>query len=91
MKRRQWSSEQKTKIVLESLRGRPLAEICNQYEISQAQFYQWREQFLACAHRAFDGGKQGREQARLREQNDKLKQIVADLTLELKKSEEELW
>ena len=33
MKRRQWDS--KTKIVLEGLSGKPVSEICNQYQISQ--------------------------------------------------------
>ena len=60
MKRRQWTSQQKVKIVLEGLSGRPVGEICNQYEISQAQYYQWREHFLTNANRAFETAEQDR-------------------------------
>ena len=41
-------------IVLERLKGRAVAELCNAHQISQAQYYQWRDQFLANAHRAFE-------------------------------------
>jgi transposase-like protein len=33
--------------VLEGLKGRPIGELCAEHEISQAQYYQWRDQFLA--------------------------------------------
>lgn len=86
MKRRQWTPEQKTKIIIDGLGGKPVALICTEHEISQAQYYQWREQFLGNAKRAFDGPDRGVE--RLQKQNQRLKGMVADLTLELKKSEE---
>jgi hypothetical protein len=54
MKRRQWKPEQKALIVLEGLKGRPIGELCAEHEISQAQYYQWRDQFLANAARAFE-------------------------------------
>lgn len=88
MKRRQWTPEQKTKIVLEGLGGKPLGEICTRYEISQAMYYQWREQFLANAKRAFESSEHNRSMDRLQKQNQRLKGMIADLTLELKKSEE---
>jgi transposase-like protein len=47
MKRRRWKPEQKALIVLEGLKGRPIGELCAEHEISQAQYYQWRDQFLA--------------------------------------------
>ena len=47
MKRRKWKPEQKALIVLEGLKGRPIGELCAEHEISQAQYYQWRDQFLA--------------------------------------------
>jgi transposase-like protein len=90
MKRRQWTSQQKVKIVLEGLGGRPIGEICNQYEISQAQYYQWRERFLANANKAFESVEQDRGVERLKRENQKLKHMVADLSLELKKSDEVL-
>lgn len=86
MKRRKWTPEQKTKIVLEGLRGIPIGEICSRHQISQAQYYQWKEQFLGNASKAFEEKRQSGEQARLERDNRKLKELVADLTLELKKN-----
>lgn len=54
MKRRRWKPEQKALIVLERLKGRPIGEVCAEHEISQAQYYQWRDQFLANAAKAFE-------------------------------------
>jgi transposase-like protein len=49
MKRRRWKPEQKALIVFEGLKGRPIGELCAEHEISQAQYYQWRDLFLANA------------------------------------------
>ena len=46
MKRRKWKPEQKALIVLEGLKGRLIGDLCAEHEISQAQYYQWRDQFL---------------------------------------------
>ena len=53
MKRRKWKPGQKALIVLEGLKGRPIGELCAEHEISQAQYYQWRDQLLANAAKAF--------------------------------------
>ena len=76
MKRRRWDSKTKTKIVLEGLSGRPVSEICNEYEIHQNQYYTWRDKFLSEAHRAFESKKDGGEVNRLRKKNQELKQII---------------
>jgi transposase-like protein len=34
--------------------NRPYGELCAKHEISQAQYYQWRDQFLANAAKAFE-------------------------------------
>ena len=44
MKRRQRDSKTKAQIVLEGLSGKPVSEVCNQYQISQNQYYQWRDE-----------------------------------------------
>ncbi len=90
MKRRQWDSKTKAKIVLDGLSGRPVSELCTQYQISQAQYYQWRDKFLAESHRAFDGKENGGEVARLKAKTQRLQQIIGALTVELKKTEDEL-
>jgi len=90
MKRRQWGSKTKAKIVLEGLSGKPLGELCNQYQLSQNQYYQWRDKFLAEAYRAFESGRSGNEVERLKVKTARLQQIIGALTVELKKSEDEL-
>jgi transposase-like protein len=90
MKRRQWDSKTKAKIVLEGFSGKPVSELCNQYQISQNQYYQWRDKFLAEAHRAFEGNQNTGEVPRLKAKAQRLQQIIGALTVELKKSEDEL-
>ena len=90
MKRRRWDSKTKAKIVLEGLSGRPVSELCNEYQISQNQYYQWRDRFLAEAHRAFEGKENSTEVSRLKAKTQRLQQIIGALTVELKKSEDEL-
>ncbi len=42
-----FSPEQKIEIVLAGLRGdRPARDVCREYEISEALYYQWRERLL---------------------------------------------
>lgn len=88
MKRRQWTSKKKAMIVLSGLKGQSIASLCNEHEISQSQYYLWRDQFLLNAAKAFDTEKVSQKQARLDYKNQKLKNLVGELTLELKKSEE---
>jgi transposase len=48
---RTFTAEQMTEIVLAGLRGdRSVREVCREYVISEALFYQWRDRML-------DGGK----------------------------------
>jgi len=89
MKRRQWDARTKTKIVLEGLAGRSVAEICGEYQISQNQYYKWRDRFLSESHRAFEtDGRPLREQ-RLKARIAHLERTLGAVTFELKKLEEE--
>jgi transposase-like protein len=88
MQRRKWDADTTVKIVIQGLQGKPVAELCNQYQISQSLYYQWRDQFLANASRAFDVQQDHRKEARLTRENARLKTLVGELTLELKKSDE---
>ena len=90
MKRRKWDSKKKAKIVLEGLSGRSVSEICSEYQIGQTQYYRWRDQFLAKAYQAFDSDKDGSEIQRLKKKAAKYQQIIGSLTVELKKTEDEL-
>lgn len=86
MKRQQFTSELKAKIVLEGIRDRPLAELCNKYEISQSQYYRWRNQFLSNASEVFETQCKDKEKAKLKHEVTKLKALVGELTVELKKA-----
>ncbi len=88
MRRRRWDSKTKAQIVIEGLRGRPIAELCNEHQISQTQYYQWRDQFFSNASKAFDVHQESQREARLVRENGRLKSLVGELTLELKKSDE---
>jgi len=88
MKKRNWTNQEKLQIVLEGIKSTvPLAEICNKYEVSQSQFYRWRDLLLNGANKVFvpDPDK---EKERMRKKINKLTQHIGELTVELKKTEE---
>ncbi len=88
MHRRKWDAKSKALIVIEGLKGKPVVEICTEHQISQSQYYQWRDQFLANAARALEAHQYTRKEAHLERENARLKRLVGELTLELKKSDE---
>src|ERR1700692_890529 len=92
--RKQYSAEEKIRIVLEGLRGEDsIAELCRREGIAQNLYYRWSKDFLEAGKKRLAGdtaraatsdeGKDLRGAATAR------KEVVADLTLEnrlLKKS-----
>ena len=56
--------------------GTPVAEICRKLEITETTFYRWKKQFGGM------GVSELRELRQLKDENRKLKQIVADLSLD---------
>ncbi len=88
MHKRKWDAKTKVMIVIEGLKGKPAAELCTEHQISQSLYYQWRDQFLAHAARAFEVHQHTRKEARLELENARLKRLVGELLLELKKSDE---
>lgn len=84
---RKWTSEEKAKIVVQGLKGRPVSELCNEYQIHQTQYYRWRDQFLENVDKVFETNKQNKKEERLERENQRLKGIIGDLTVELKKSD----
>ena len=87
MQRRKFDAKTKSAIILEGLKGRPIADICNEYQISQTQYYKWRDQFLANAPKLFEVGQANKREARLDAENKKLKGLIGELTYELKKND----
>jgi transposase-like protein len=82
MHKRTWDAKTKATIVLEGPKGKPSAEICTEQQISQSQYYQWRDQFLAHAARAFEVHQHTRNEARLEHENARLERLVGELLLE---------
>ncbi len=92
--RKQYSAEEKIRIVLAGLRGEDsIAELCRQEGISQGLYYSWSKEFLEAGKKrlAGDTGRQATssEVKGLRQEMRDLKELVAELSLEnrlLKKS-----
>jgi len=88
MKRRNWSSQDKLKVVLEGLSGNiQISKLCAKYQINQTQYYQWRDQLLKFGNQAFEMKNVSKKEERLESENRKLKLLIGELTVELKKSE----
>ena len=92
--RRQYSGEEKIRIVLEGLRGEEtVAELCRREGISQSIYYRWSKEFLEAGKQRLVGNTKreasSQDVADLRRENEQLKQLVAELALKnrvLKKS-----
>ena len=86
MKRRKWDPKTKATIVLQGFKGKPVVDICTENQISQAQYYQWRDQFMKKLPELFSNT--GRREQSLVKENNRLKKIIGELTVELKKVNE---
>ena len=85
MQRRRWEAETKAAIVLEGLKGKSVSEICIEHQISQSLYYQWRDEFLTNAAKAFERHQLTGIEGRLKQENARLKKLVGELLLELRK------
>jgi transposase len=84
--RRLFSSEQKIMIVMEALRGEnSTSEICRKYGITQSLFYKWNKEFMEAGKKRLNGDTTRQatsdEVTELRKENQRLKEMVADLML----------
>jgi transposase len=92
--RRQFSAEEKIRIVLDGLRGEDsIAELCRREGINQNLYYRWSKEFLEAGKKRLAGDTvreaTSDEVRHLRSEALALKEAVADLTLDnrlLKKS-----
>ena len=92
--RRKFSSEEKIRIVLEGLKGEEsISEICRREGINPNLYYRWSKAFLEAGKRRLKGDTVREatsiEVNGLRQENEQLKQLVAELSLKhrvLKKS-----
>ena len=85
--RKQHSSEEKIRIVLEGLRGEDsIAALCRREGIAESLYYSWSKEFLEAGKRRLAGDTARAatpdEVRALRREASALKEVVADLTLE---------
>lgn len=92
--RKKYSAEEKIRIVLEGLRGEDsIAELCRREGINPNMYYKWSKEFLEAGKARLTGDTKreatSSEVDGLRQENEQLKQVVAELLLKnrvLKKS-----
>jgi len=85
--KRKFSSEEKIRIVLEGLRGEDsIVGLCRCEGIHPNLYYNWSKEFLEAGKKRLNGDTTRQatsgEVLELREQNDELKRLVAELSLE---------
>ena len=92
--RRKFNSEEKIRVILEGLKGEDsIAAICRREGIAPSLYYKWSKAFLQAGKRRLKGDTireaNSDEVSELRQENEQLKQLVAELSIKnriLKKS-----
>ena len=84
--RKLYSSEQKILIVMKALRGEEsVAAICRKHGIAESMFYKWNKEFMEAGKKRLEGDTSREatsdEVMELRKENQRLKEMVADLML----------
>ena len=70
------SEEEILRVLREADSGETVVEVCRKHGISQQSFYLWKKKYSGL------GLSELRELRQLREENNKLKRLVADLSLD---------
>ena len=76
MKQKRFSVEQIVAVLKQAEAGVPLAELLRRVGGSEQTFYRWKKQYVGLE------ADQVRQFKQLQEENTRLKQVVADLTLD---------
>jgi len=84
--RKKYNAEEKINIVLEGLRGEDsIAAICRREGISANLYYSWSKDFLEAGKKRLMGDIRrdatSTEVTKLKQENDQLKQLVAEISL----------
>ncbi len=81
--RRKWDAKTKAKIVLEGLMGGCVNDLCRSHDLRPGQYYKWRGHFLENSYRIFERQPLAFPESELMAENEELKKLVGELTLEL--------
>jgi putative transposase len=76
MRKSRFSEAQIVAALRQAEGGVPVAELCRKLEVTETTFYRWKRQYGGM------GVSELRELRQLRDENRKLKQVVADLSLD---------
>ena len=76
MKRKRFTEEQISYALKQAESGTPVTEVCRKLGISEQTFYRWKRKYAGM------GVAELRRLKQLEQENKKLKQLVADLTLD---------
>ena len=76
MKKKRFSVEQIVAVLKQAELGVPVAEVIRKVGISEQTFYRWKKQYVGMET------DQARQMKQLQEENSRLKQLVADLSLD---------
>lgn len=87
--RKQYSAEEKIRIVLDGLKGEDsIAELCRREGIAQSLYYSWSKEFLEAGKKRLAGdtarAATSNEVKDLRRESRDLKEVVAEQALELR-------
>jgi len=87
--RRKFTAEEKIRIVLEGLRGEEsITDLCRREGIHPTMYYKWSKSFLESGKRQLSGDTireaSSNEVKELRDENDELKMLVAELSLRIR-------
>lgn len=81
--RRKWDAKTKARIVLQGLSGGCVNDLCRANDLRPSQYYKWRGYFLDNCHQLFERQPAGCAESELAAENEELKKLVGELTLEL--------
>ncbi len=85
--RRNYSSEEKIRIIIEGMRGEmTIAELCRKEGLSQGLYYKWSKDFMEAGKKRLSGDTMREantsEVKELKDENRSLKELVAELSLD---------
>jgi putative transposase len=76
MKKPRYTDQQIAQVLRQAEQGTAVAELCRKLGVSETTFYHWKKKFAGM------GVAELRRVKQLAEENRRLKQVVADLTLD---------